>query len=72
MTTTCPVAHDTLSSRYCHECGSKISQPLQDLRAHCMSQLAKADAQSRDKARDKWKSWVDALDAQMHPTTTTS
>lgn len=65
---TCSLNHDELATRYCGQCGAKIAQPLEDLRAHCLSQSIQ-DGKS-PAAQNKWKSWLKALDEKLLPSTT--
>jgi hypothetical protein len=69
MTTrTCTLDHADLTTRYCGQCGAKLQQPLQDLRAHLVSQLGKARARKNEKSMVKWNSWIDALGTLVNTT----
>ena len=59
---TCTLDHDTLTTRYCGQCGKKLEQPLQDLRAHLVSQAVKNAGKP---TVSKWTAWIEALDHEL-------
>lgn len=60
--TVCTVPHNSIKTRYCHQCGAKVAQPLEDLRAHLVSQSVKSGKKGNEALHAKWVSWIDALD----------